>query len=109
MEFNTSITERYLRNSPIKWKKMGFAMLPTSVVMDIRLSRPCLMVYWILVMHLFKGRKYCFPSLKIIAEESRYSRPSVVKAIKELKKCGYLEVEGDQKSGKVNKYFLKAL
>ena len=100
------LLSKYLRNSPIKWK-IGFAMVPTQILMDDRLSRSCLIVFWVLTVHIFRGKKFCYPSTATIAKESHSSRPTVIKAIKELEQYGYLEVE--RKSGGVSKYFLKAL
>lgn len=104
-----NLEQKYLRNSPIKWKKLGFAMLPTSLLGDSRLSRSCLLVFWVLTVHLFRGKKYCWPSIKTIAGEAHMSSPTVIKAVKQLKQFGYLEVEGSMQSGKANHYFLKAI
>src|SRR3990167_6980923 len=84
----------YLKRFSHRWKSDGFAMLPTKLLYDERLSRSCLMIYWVLITHLFRGKAYCFQSTQTIAKESRYSRPTVIKAIKELKLCGYLEIDG---------------
>lgn len=102
-----NLKEKYTRNSPIKWKKLGFAMLPTALIEDKRLSRSCLVVFWVLTVHMFRGKKYCFPSIETIAQEAHSSRPTVIKAIKELEKYGYLEIE--KKDGNVNKYYLKVV
>ncbi len=101
------LLNKYLRNSPIKWKHQGFALVPTQILMDERLSRSCLVVFWVLTVHIFKGKKFCFPSTTTIAKESHSSRPTIIKAIKELERYGYLEVE--RKKGGVSKYYLKAL
>lgn len=90
----------------MKWK-MGFAMIPTQVLMDEQLSRSCLIVFWVLTVHIFRGKKYCFPSIPTIAKEAHSSRPTVIKAIKELEQNGYLDVE--RTSGEVSKYYLKVL
>ena len=76
----------------MKWK-MAFTMIPTQILMDERLSRSCLIVFWDLPVHIFRGKKFCFPSTTTIAKEAHSSRPTVIKAIKELDQYGYLEVE----------------
>ena len=98
---------KVIRNSPIKWKKLGFAMLPTSLLEDTRLSRSCLVVFWVLTAHLFRGKEFCFPSIATIAKEAHASKPTVIKAIKELEKSGYLEIEKGHR--KVNRYYLKVI
>ena len=90
----------------MKWK-MGFAMIPTQVLMDERLSRSCLIVFWVLTVHMFRGKKFCFPSIPTIGKEAHSSRPTVIKAIKELEQYGYLDVE--RTSAGVSKYYLKVL
>lgn len=102
------VLERVTRNSPGRWKERGFSMLPHSLLNDQRLSRSSLIVYWVLAMHSFRGQKYCFPSLGTIAKECHSSPPTIIKAIKQLREYGHLTVDGDKKSGKVNKYCLKA-
>ena len=86
---------------------MGFSIIPTQILMDERLSRSCLVVFWVLTVHVFRGKKFCFPSTATIAKEAHSSRPTVIKAIKELEQYGYLEVE--RFTGSVSKYYLKAL
>jgi len=101
-------TEAYLkkasRNSPIRWQRFGFAMLPNSLVFDERIGRSALLVYWALTVHLFKGKDYCFPKIETIAEETRCDRGTVSRAIKELKDAKYLIVES--RPGEVNRYKL---
>ena len=88
----SGLLKKYIRNSPMKWK-MGFSMIPTQILMDERLSRSCLVVFWVLTVHIFRGKRFCFPSTATIAKEAHSSRPTVIKAIKELEQYGYLEVE----------------
>ena len=102
----SGILKKYVRNSLMKWK-MGFAMIPTQVLMDERLSRSCLIVFWVLTVHVFRGKQYCFPSIPTIGREAHSSRPTVIKAIRELEHYGYLDVE--RTSGGVSKYYLKVL
>ena len=102
----SGLLKKYIRNSPVKWK-MGFSIIPTQILMDERLSRSCLIVFWVLTVHIFRGKKFCFPSTATIAKEAHSSRPTVIKAIKELENYGYLEVE--RFPGGVSKYYLKVL
>ena len=105
-DFNkTGYLNKFKRNLPTNWKLLGFAMLPTKILFDERLSRSCMVVFWVLTVHLFHGKKYAFPSISTIQKESHASRPTVIKAIKELEAAGYLEVERVGRT--VNKYFLK--
>ena len=80
-------------------------MLPNRLVFDGRAKMGELLVFWILTLHLFKGKNYCYPSTRKIQEETRLSRPTIIKAIKNLSEWGYLETE--KTKGKVTKYFLK--
>ena len=102
----SGLLKKYIRNSPVKWK-MGFSIIPTQILMDERLSRSCLVVFWVLTVHIFRGKQFCFPSTATIAKEAHSSRPTIIKAIKELEQYGYLEVE--RSAGGVSKYYLKAL
>jgi hypothetical protein len=108
MQFNKEeIEKRILRHSPTKWKHLGFAMLPTKILMDDRLSRSSLIVFWVLTVHIFKGKQSCFPSLNTISEEAHCSKPTTIKTIRELESLKYLEV--DRTLGRnSNKYYLKA-
>jgi DNA-binding transcriptional regulator YhcF (GntR family) len=64
-------------------------------------------VFWVLTVHIFRGKRFCFPSTATIAKEAHSSRPTVIKAIKELEQYEYLEEE--RSSGGVSKYYLKVL
>jgi len=44
----------------MKWK-MGFSIIPTQILMDERLSRSCLIVFWVLTVHIFRGKKILLP------------------------------------------------
>lgn len=107
MEINKDkLLKRYMRNSPSKWKLQGFAMLPNRLLFDEKLSRSSLLVFWILTIHLFKGKEYCYPSLPTISKEAHCSKPTAIKAIKELEMLGYLQVDRTE-TGRRNKYYLK--
>ncbi len=95
-----------IKRTPIKWKKFGFAMLPHSLMLDGKISKSGLLIFWALTIHLFKGKDYCYPSVSTLQKETGLSRPSVIKGIKDLEINGNLVVE--KTSGKVNRYYLKA-
>ena len=94
-----------IKRTPIKWKKFGFAMLPHSLMLDGKISKSGLLIFWALTIHLFQGKNYCFPSLRTLQKETGLSRPSVVKGIKDLENNKNLVVE--KTKGKVNKYYLE--
>ena len=96
---------KYIRQSPIRWKKVGFVMLPHELLFDEKLPRAALMVYWVLMVHQFQGKNESHPSLRLLQEETRYSRPTVIVAIGALEKEKWVEVQRFHR--KVNKYFVK--
>lgn len=110
MEKLTTNVERYVkravRNSPIRWKELGFAFIPHRLLFDENIPRAALMVYWVLLAHQFQGKAYCSPSNALICKESRYSRPTVTTAIKALEEAGWLDC--DRTAGKVTHYYVKA-
>jgi biotin operon repressor len=107
MEFNKKeIEKRILKNSPNRWKHLGFAILPSRILTDNSISRSSLILFWVLTIHIFRGKSYCFPSLDTIAREAHCSRPTAIKAIRGLEKLGYLEVDRSR-GGQSNKYYLK--
>ena len=79
-------------------------MIPNSIVFNDKIGRAGLMVYWILTLHLFRGKDYCFPSLATLQEETRLSRHTVIAGIRELEANHKLTVE--RKSGEANRYKL---
>lgn len=97
---------KYTANSINTWKHRGFAILPHALLADERLPRSALMVFWVLTMHLFRGKKYVFPSLPTIAKEAHMCRRTAFTAVKKLRELGYLEI--GKTKGKPNKYFLKS-
>lgn len=88
-----------------KYKKTGFAAIPNVVMFDPNLSNCGKLVCWVLTTHNFRGRDRCFPSLETIRKETKLSRNSVIKGIRELEGLGYLEI--DRKKGIRNEYYLK--
>lgn len=102
-------TEKYIlslkEKMPGRWKKVGFALLPNALIFSEGVGRGELLVFWILTMHLFKGKKYAFPSVREIEKEGRLSRHTVISAIRKLEEMGYLITE--KKRGKRTKYYLR--
>lgn len=88
----------------MKWKYQGFVMIPNSIVFNQNIGRAGLMVYWILTLHLFKGKDYCFPSLSTLQRETRLSRHTVIGGIRQLEAHQKLVVE--RKKGESNRYKL---
>lgn len=108
MEINKEkLTKQYTRNAPDRYKRNGFSKVLHSVLLDKRLSHPAFKVYCVLLMYTFDKKECCYPSLSSIAKDSKYTRNTVILAIRELEKLGYVRVERALKnSRKVNKYFL---
>ena len=103
----SSIMDRYTRNVSGKWKISGYSRIPNSAIHEKILSKAALITLWVLTIRTFKGKDVCFPSLRTMESETRYSRNSIIKAIRELEKYGYLRVERAKKgSKKTNRYHL---
>jgi len=96
---------KYLRKSPVRWKKVGFVMLPHELLFDENLPRAALMVYWVLMVHQFEGKIGCHPSLRLLEQETRYSKPTIISAISALEGQHWIEVQRGHR--KVNTYFVK--
>jgi len=100
------LLKKYGKNSPSKWKREGFVMLPHALLFDPRAGLPALMVFWVLTAHMFRGKEYCFPSITTLEEETRLSRHTVIKGIKSLEEMGYLKIERGG-GRKTSRYYLK--
>ena len=99
--------ENASRNSSDRWRLYGFAKLPNKILSDKNFDRAMMLVYWVIRARTFDNKSNCFPSLTTIAEESRYSRNSVISAIKKLEKLGYIRVRrGKNSEKKSNQYYL---
>jgi hypothetical protein len=103
--FKEGYLKKVTRNSPVRWRNSGFAMLPNSLIFDDRIGKSALLVFWALTIHLFQGKDYCFPSRKTLAKETRLCPRTITNAIKELRDNHYLIVES--KAGEVNRYKLQ--
>jgi DNA-binding MarR family transcriptional regulator len=106
MQINkTEKMAQYTKNEPESWKRKGFTRLPTWALHDKRLGRADILVLAALLSRAFKGKECTFPSLTTITKESRYSRKSVIQAIKNLEACGYIAVTRAKRgSRKTNRY-----
>ena len=104
-----SFKKKYLETlkvrTPSRWKVKGFAMLPNSLLFADNIGKAELLVFWVLTMHLFRGKEYTMPSVRQIQQEAKISRPTVIAAIQSLEKLGYLEAE--RTKGRRTKYYLK--
>lgn len=74
-------------------KRPPFTQLENAILEDEQVSKHALMVYWVLCKHANRDGEDSFPSLNTIAQESRSGRTTVVKAVKELIKLGYIKKE----------------
>ena len=99
--------EKALRNSKNLWKIKGFAMLPHRLIFDDRVGKNGLLVFWVLTIHKFRGKKGHDPELETIEKESRLSRPTVIKTIRDLENAGYIETE--KASGIKTRYYLNGV
>lgn len=101
------LMDRYTRNTSGKWKLAGYSRLPNIAIHEKILGKAALLTLWVLSIRTFKGKDVCFPSLKTMESETRYAKNTIIKAIRELEKCGYLRVERAKKgSKKTNRYYL---
>ena len=98
------LLKRYSQNVT-KWKTTGWVPIPKKIIFDVRLSRAALVVFPVLLSHMFRGSKYCFPQMSTIADETKLSTRSIRRAVKELKDCGYLIVESGKEKGTSNRYY----
>lgn len=77
--FKKGYLQKVTRDSPVRWRNPGFAMLPNSLIFDETIGDAAPLVFWSLTMHLFEGKEYCFPSRKTISHETRLSLRTRVK------------------------------
>ncbi|MFA6135758.1 MAG: helix-turn-helix domain-containing protein [Candidatus Paceibacterota bacterium] len=88
-----NVLKRVTKNSPLRWKKMGFTKIPNSIFSDDRLNKNGLLVYIVLCMHQFQGKRNCFPSLATLSKETRLCCHSVIEGIEQLEVIGYISKE----------------
>ena len=96
------IKKTILEQSPIRWKEIGFVMLPHKILFDDALTGSDLMVYWVLMVHQFNHKENCSPSQGTISKESRLCRRTVISSIQRLEKAGWIKKEN--KLGWVSSY-----
>jgi hypothetical protein len=104
-KFKREYLGKVTRNSPLKWRNEGFAMLPNSLIFNENIGKAALLVFWALTLHLFQGKDYCFPSRRTLAKETRLSIRTIVRAVNELEANHYLIIE--RRPGEVNRYKLQ--
>ncbi len=101
------LMDRYTKNASGKWKRTGYSRLPNFAIHEKVLSKAALLTLWVLTIRTFKGKDVCFPSLRTMESETRYSKNSIIEAIRELERYEYLRVErGKRGSKKTNRYYL---
>jgi DNA-binding transcriptional regulator YhcF (GntR family) len=83
----------------------GFVMIPRSVLHSSGLSGHAKLIYALLQSH--NGPSGCFPSIAMLAEESGWSRPTVMKSVDELVTNGIVEKKRRGQT-QVNLYVLKS-
>ena len=105
MELNRDKYDKQEKNITTYWQKKGFVMLPHGILFEDSLFSSDLMVYWVLMVHQFRGKKYCTPSQSLIAKESRLCRRTVISSLQRLENSKWIEKEAV--AGKVNKYYVK--
>lgn len=82
----------------------GFTQVPNFILKDGELSSNAKLAYTLLLSYAWNNNRV-FPGQDRMAEEFGTSRPTVTKAITELTKAGYLDVQR-RGQGKTNIYTL---
>jgi DNA-binding transcriptional regulator YhcF (GntR family) len=86
----------------------GFCRMPDAVRNDLSLSPKAKIVYEQLLAHMWFSTDRCYPSQQTLADETGYSRRTVIRACKELYERGYIE-KWRRGQGKANYYFINPL
>jgi hypothetical protein len=101
------LLKKYTQNSPENKRSSGFTQLQNSLQSDKRLTKSDMLVYWAIKSHKYKGKEYCYPSLRTLSIESRCSKNTVIKSTKNLEDLGYIQVDRRRhKKEKSNCYYL---
>jgi len=82
-------------------KSKQHVQLPNDMTKGKELAPKDLLIYVCIKKHQNKDTKTCFPSLETIMKLSSSSKPTVLKAIDNLKRLGYIQVTKD---GRKNVY-----
>jgi biotin operon repressor len=86
----------------------GFCRMPDAVRQDRMLSPKAKIVYEQLLAHMWFSTDRCYPSQQTLADETSYSRRTVIRACKELYERGYIE-KWRRGQGYSNYYFINPL
>ncbi len=86
----------------------GFCRMPDAVRNDCTLSPKAKIVYEQLLAHMWFSTDRCYPSQQTLADETGYSRRTVIRACKELYERGYIE-KWRRGQGHTNYYFINPL
>jgi DNA-binding transcriptional regulator YhcF (GntR family) len=86
----------------------GFCRMPDAVRNDPNLSPKAKIVYEQLLAHMWFSTDRCYPSQQTLADETGYSRRTVIRACKELYERGYIE-KWRRGQGHSNYYFINPL
>ncbi len=86
----------------------GFCRMPDIVRNDRNLSPKAKIIYEQLLAHMWFSTDRCYPSQQTLADETGYSRRTVIRACKELYECGYIE-KWRRGQGHTNYYFINPL
>ena len=86
----------------------GFCQMPDAVRNDRTLSHKARTVYEQLLAHMWFSTDRCYPSQQTLADETGYSRRTVIRACKELYERGYIE-KWRRGQGHSNYYFINPL
>lgn len=83
----------------------GFTQVPNILLRNPDLSNNAKVVYAKLLSYAWQNN-YCFPGQETMGEELGSSQPTIARALMELEKQGWLEIER-RGQGKTNIYTLK--
>jgi hypothetical protein len=86
----------------------GFCRMPDIVRNDRNLSPKAKIIYEQLLAHMWFSTDRCYPSQQTLADETGYSRRTVIRACKELYERGYIE-KWRRGQGHSNYYFINPL
>lgn len=82
----------------------GFTQVPNVLLENEKLSAMAKLAYSMLLKYAWY-KNYVFPGQATLSKEMGTSRPTVIKALKELEKAGYLE-QKRRGQGRTNVYIL---
>jgi len=89
--------------------KFEFGIVPTGAILDPEVSKSDLWLLALLSTYADKDG-YCWPSLGVLAEQARMTKPGVSKALHRLEKAGWLKIiqrHRDNGSQTTNGYYIQ--